>query len=101
MERLAYSINDTAKTLSLGRTSIYAMIAEGRLERTEAHVPILHLLVRKLEDHSDLLHGLHALDGDTWARTIAHADEVLRPNLSPDPRVKRKEALRQPSRDFH
>jgi error-prone DNA polymerase len=77
------------------------VIAEGRLERTEAHVPILHLLVRKLEDHSALLHGLHELDGDTWARTIAHADEVLRPNLSPDPRVKRKEALRQPSRDFH
>ena len=32
MERLAYSINDTAKALSLGRTSIYAMIADGRLE---------------------------------------------------------------------
>ena len=32
MERLAYSINDTAKTLSLGRTSIYAMIADGRLD---------------------------------------------------------------------
>ena len=31
MERLAYSINDTARTLSLGRTSIYAMIADGRL----------------------------------------------------------------------
>ena len=32
MERLAYSINDTAKTLSLGRTSIYVMIADGRLD---------------------------------------------------------------------
>lgn len=32
MERLAYSINDTAKVLSLGRTSIYAMIADGRLD---------------------------------------------------------------------
>ena len=32
MEKLAYSINDTAQTLSLGRTSIYAMIADGRLE---------------------------------------------------------------------
>jgi excisionase family DNA binding protein len=32
MDRLVYSINDTAKALSLGRTSIYAMIAEGRLE---------------------------------------------------------------------
>lgn len=32
MEQLAYSINETAKALSLGRTSIYALIAEGRLE---------------------------------------------------------------------
>ncbi len=31
MEKLAYSINETAKVLSLGRTSIYALIAEGRL----------------------------------------------------------------------
>ena len=32
MEQLAYSINDTAKTLSLGRTTIYLLIKEGRLE---------------------------------------------------------------------
>lgn len=32
MEKLAYSINETARVLSMGRTSIYAMIAEGRLE---------------------------------------------------------------------
>lgn len=32
MEPLALSINDAAKLLSLGRTSIYAMIADGRLE---------------------------------------------------------------------
>jgi len=32
MEPFALSINDTAKALSLGRTSIYAMIADGRLE---------------------------------------------------------------------
>ena len=32
MEMLAVSINDAAKSLSLGRTSIYAMIADGRLE---------------------------------------------------------------------
>jgi len=32
MERLAYSINETARALSLGRTSIYAMIADGRLD---------------------------------------------------------------------
>ena len=32
MEQLAYSINDTAKALSRGRTSIYALIGDGRLE---------------------------------------------------------------------
>ena len=32
MEPIALSINDTAKVLSLGRTSIYALIREGRLE---------------------------------------------------------------------
>lgn len=32
MEPLALSVNDAAKALSLGRTSIYALIAEGRLE---------------------------------------------------------------------
>lgn len=32
MEQLAVSINDTAKSLGLGRTSIYAMITDGRLE---------------------------------------------------------------------
>ena len=32
MEPLALSIHETAKALSLGRTSIYAMIADGRLD---------------------------------------------------------------------
>lgn len=32
METQAISINEAARTLSLGRTSIYAMIADGRLE---------------------------------------------------------------------
>jgi excisionase family DNA binding protein len=32
MEAIAASINDTAKALSLGRTSIYALIREGRLD---------------------------------------------------------------------
>lgn len=32
MEPLAVSINDAARALSLGRTSIYAMIGDGRLE---------------------------------------------------------------------
>lgn len=32
MDKLAYSITETAKALSLGRTSVYVLIAEGRLE---------------------------------------------------------------------
>jgi excisionase family DNA binding protein len=32
MEALAVSINEAAKALGLGRTTIYAMIADGRLE---------------------------------------------------------------------
>jgi excisionase family DNA binding protein len=32
VEPLALSINDAAKLLSLGRTSIYVMIGDGRLE---------------------------------------------------------------------
>lgn len=32
MEPLAISINETAKVLGLGRTSIYSMIGDGRLE---------------------------------------------------------------------
>jgi excisionase family DNA binding protein len=32
MEALAVSINDAAKALGLGRTSIYAMITDGRLQ---------------------------------------------------------------------
>lgn len=32
MEPLAISINETVKVLGLGRTTIYAMIGDGRLE---------------------------------------------------------------------
>ncbi len=32
MEQLAVSINDTVRALGLGRTTIYEMIADGRLE---------------------------------------------------------------------
>jgi len=32
MEPITASINDTAKALSLGRTSLYALIRDGRLE---------------------------------------------------------------------
>ena len=51
MERLAYSINEAARVLSMGRTSIYAMIADGRLEafklgrRTLIRAESIHRLV--------------------------------------------------------
>ena len=32
METLSCSINETARVLSVGRTSVYSMIADGRLE---------------------------------------------------------------------
>jgi excisionase family DNA binding protein len=32
MDAIATSVNDAAKALSVGRTSIYALIREGRLE---------------------------------------------------------------------
>lgn len=32
MELITASINDTAKALGVGRTSVYALIKEGRLE---------------------------------------------------------------------
>lgn len=53
MEPLAISINDAAKTLGLGRTSIYAMIADGRLEafkigrRTLVRMESIRRLVEK------------------------------------------------------
>jgi len=51
MEPLATSINEAAKALSLGRTSIYALIREGRLEtiklgrRTLVKVESVHRLI--------------------------------------------------------
>lgn len=51
MNKLAYSINETARLLSLGRTSIYAMINAGRLEafklgtRTLIKADSIHRLV--------------------------------------------------------
>jgi excisionase family DNA binding protein len=53
MEPLAVSINDAAKALGLGRTSIYVMIGDGRLKafklgrRTLVRVESLRLLVAK------------------------------------------------------
>lgn len=87
------------------------VLAEGRVERTEAEVPILHLIVRRLTDRSDLLDGLHALDAPAVVRGLARADEVKRPNLRGDPRAPEGGPLCHPpepglarmgrSRDFH
>jgi error-prone DNA polymerase len=76
------------------------VVAEGRVERTEAEVPIVHLIVRRLLDRSDLLFGLAALDRpeapEPWRRALARADEVEKgePRGVPHPRLPR-------SRDFH
>ena len=53
MEPIAVSINEAAKIIGLGRTSVYAMIADGRLEafklgrRTLVRVELLRKLVAK------------------------------------------------------
>ncbi|MDH7639490.1 helix-turn-helix domain-containing protein [Sphingomonas oryzagri] len=54
MEPVVTSINGAAKALSLGRTSIYALIAEGRLEtvklgrRTLVKTASIHALIESL-----------------------------------------------------
>lgn len=51
MQPITATINDTAKALGLGRTSIYALIRDGRLEaikmgrRTLIKVESIHRLV--------------------------------------------------------
>lgn len=77
------------------------LIAEGRVERTEAHaeVPILHLIVRRLLDRTGLLDGLAQRDGDgsAWAeRVISRADEVRRP----EPGSRQDPVKLPPIRDF-
>ncbi|HYF19171.1 MAG TPA: hypothetical protein VEA40_14980, partial [Ramlibacter sp.] len=77
------------------------MVAEGRVERVDEHaeVPILHLIVRRLIDRSDLLDRLslaEAPEKGEWAeRMLGRADEVRRPDPG-----SRAEKLRMPSRDF-
>jgi error-prone DNA polymerase len=74
-------------------------IAEGRVERLEtAEVPIIHLLVARIEDRSDLLDGLHLMEEARWEASMARADEVRRPNPRDDPRGR---VRMPPSRDFH
>jgi error-prone DNA polymerase len=77
------------------------VVAEGAVERTEAEVPIVHLIVQRLLDRSELLSGLSALErpgAGPWKRALARADEVEKPDGRGDPR----RAPRLPrSRDFH
>ena len=53
MQPIVTSINDTAKAIGLGRTSIYALIREGRLDtiklgrRTLVRVESIHRLIEK------------------------------------------------------
>ena len=78
------------------------LVAEGRVERETEHaeVPIVHVIVRRLVDRSDLLDGLSSVDDGNaaWAgRALRRADEVRRPEpgsrASPPARLPR-------SRDF-
>ena len=55
MEPLAVSVNDAARALSLGRTSIYAMISDGRLEtfKLGRRTLIKMASIRRLVDFSE------------------------------------------------
>jgi error-prone DNA polymerase len=90
---------DTAERFRAAVVASRLIVAEGRVERHEkSEVPIIHLLVARVEDRSDLLDGLHLMEEARWEATMARADEVRRPNPRDDPRAR----VRMPaSRDFH
>ncbi|MBB3900498.1 error-prone DNA polymerase [Roseococcus suduntuyensis] len=73
------------------------LLAEGRVERTEALVPILHLIARRIEDGSHLLGGL---DDTAFDGALARADEVGRGGPAPRRAGVAAVGLAQPSRDF-
>ena len=91
---------DLVRRFRAAVVSARLVVAEGRVERTEAEVPIVHLVVQRLHDRSELLSGLAALDrpgaAGPWRRALARADEVEKgePRGGPDARLPR-------SRDFH
>ena len=90
---------DLAREFRAAVVAARLVVAEGRVERLDAAVPIIHLIVRRLIDRSDLLAGLASLDDPAlgpWRRALARADEVEKPDLRGDPRVRLP-----PSRDFH
>ena len=90
---------DIAERFRAAVVAARLIVAEGRVERHEAsEVPIIHLLVARVEDRSNLLDGLHLMEEARWEATMARADEVRRPNPRDDPRAR----VRLPaSRDFH
>lgn len=55
MEPLVVSVNDAAKALGLGRTSIYSMIGDGRLEtfKLGRRTLIKTASIRRLVDAQD------------------------------------------------
>ena len=80
------------------------LLAEGVVEREAQHVavPVIHLIVRRLTDRSDLLDSLpHG--GSAWAeRSLGRADEVRRPEPgSRRPSLNQAGRAKMPgSRDF-
>jgi error-prone DNA polymerase len=90
---------DIAERFRAAVVAARLIVAEGRVERNEtSEVPIIHLLVARAEDRSDLLDGLHLMEEARWETAMARADEVRRPNPRDDPRA----PVRMPaSRDFH
>ena len=81
---------DLVRRFRAAVVSARLVVAEGRVERTEAEVPIVHLIVQRLFDRSDLLFGLAALDSPEagpWTRALARADEVEKPDLRDGPRA--------------
>ncbi|MFC7476937.1 error-prone DNA polymerase [Dankookia sp. GCM10030260] len=90
---------DLAREFRAAVVAARLVVAEGRVERLDAAVPVIHLIVRRLLDRSELLAGLAALDDPStgpWRRALARADEVAKPDLRDNPRMKLP-----PSRDFH
>ncbi len=90
---------DMAERFRAAVVAARLVVAEGTVERHDtSEVPIIHLLIRRLTDRSDLLDGLHRLDDARWNGAMARADEVRHPDYRRDtpPRLRLP-----PSRDFH
>ncbi len=71
------------------------IVAEGRLQKQG---PVIHVVVDRLVDRSDLLGRLADQDGVALEPPLARADEVRRPTRDHRPTTIVKSF---PSRDFH